>query len=100
MATGITCTSTAAADYAMSRRTRIHDQVIIGTHGKLRDWMQASKAICCWNHMHGCGAALLWRSMPGCSPFQLLPLGRLPALSTLWCRQAHPWHWGVALPLR
>jgi ATP-dependent RNA helicase DDX19/DBP5 len=38
--TGITCTSTAAADYAMSRRTRIHDQVIIGTHGKLRDWMQ------------------------------------------------------------
>ncbi|KAL4418934.1 hypothetical protein ABPG77_009114 [Micractinium sp. CCAP 211/92] len=38
--TGITCTSTAAADYATSRRTRINDQVVIGTHGKLRDWMQ------------------------------------------------------------
>lgn len=38
--TGISCMSTASADYATTRRTRITDQVVIGTHGKLRDWMQ------------------------------------------------------------
>eukprot|EP00887_Chlorella_sp_A99_P004464 scaffold30.g4464.t1 len=36
---GITATSTAAADYALSRRSRIEEQVVVGTHGKLRDWM-------------------------------------------------------------
>ncbi|GAB4815736.1 hypothetical protein N2152v2_002782 [Parachlorella kessleri] len=36
---GITSTSTAAADYGASRRARIEDQVIIGTHGKLKDWV-------------------------------------------------------------
>lgn len=46
---GITATSTSAADYALSRRSRIEEQVVVGTHGKLRDWMNkrvlATKAI-------------------------------------------------------
>jgi ATP-dependent RNA helicase DDX19/DBP5 len=38
--TGITSTSTAdTAQSTLTRRTRIDDQVIVGTHGKLRDWM-------------------------------------------------------------
>lgn len=37
--TGITATSTAAAEHARSRRARIVDQVIVGTHGRLRDWI-------------------------------------------------------------
>ena len=36
---GISITSTAAADYGASRRSRIADQIVVGTHGKLRDWM-------------------------------------------------------------
>lgn len=36
---GITATSTAAADYKATRRSRIDDQVIVGTHGKLRNWI-------------------------------------------------------------
>lgn len=36
---GISATSTAAADAGASRRARISDQVVIGTHGKLRDWI-------------------------------------------------------------
>ncbi|KAL6777779.1 hypothetical protein ACKKBG_A15620 [Auxenochlorella protothecoides x Auxenochlorella symbiontica] len=36
---GITMTSTAAADYATTRRARINEQIVVGTHGKLRDWM-------------------------------------------------------------
>lgn len=35
----ISATSTAAADYGASRRAKIEDQVVIGTHGKLRDWI-------------------------------------------------------------
>lgn len=37
--TGISITSTAAAEYATTRRARIDAQVVVGTHGKLRDWM-------------------------------------------------------------
>lgn len=37
--TGITITSTAAGDYGTTRRARITDQIVVGTHGKLRDWM-------------------------------------------------------------
>lgn len=35
----ISATSTAAADYGPSRRSKIVDQVVIGTHGKLKDWV-------------------------------------------------------------
>lgn len=37
--TSISATSTAAADYGASRRSKIEDHVVIGTHGKLRDWI-------------------------------------------------------------
>eukprot|EP00884_Botryococcus_braunii_P018155 jgi/Botrbrau1/5022/Bobra.0396s0036.1 len=37
--TKITATSTAASDFEFSRNTRIVDQVVIGTHGKLKNWM-------------------------------------------------------------
>jgi len=36
---GISATSTAQADYGASRRSKIEDEVVIGTHGKLRDWI-------------------------------------------------------------
>lgn len=37
--TKIAATSTAAADHGASRRSKIEDHVIIGTHGKLKDWI-------------------------------------------------------------
>ncbi|KAK9828467.1 hypothetical protein WJX72_000149 [[Myrmecia] bisecta] len=35
----ISATSTAAADHEFSRSTRINQQVVVGTHGKLKNWM-------------------------------------------------------------
>ena len=37
--TDISATSTAQADFGASRRTRIQDNVVIGTHGKIRHWI-------------------------------------------------------------
>jgi ATP-dependent RNA helicase DDX19/DBP5 len=36
---GITATSTASSESAPARRAKVEEQVVVGTHGRLRDWI-------------------------------------------------------------